>query len=65
MIHDTATLYREILESSLDETTKVHVFKVLDGAPTQSELHLVTQLLRQNERHKSVDSRDAPILNPS
>ena len=57
-------LHQRILESELDGTTKVHLFKILDGQPTKSELHLVNELLKQNRRHNFVDSPGTPLLNP-
>lgn len=64
MTIDASELHRKILGSTLDQVTKVHLFKILDGGPTQYELYLINQLLNQNERHKFVDSVESSKNNP-
>jgi hypothetical protein len=61
---DVKSLYNRILASTLDEVTKVHLFKILDREVTVSECHLIMQLLAQNERHKFVDTNRASNFNP-
>lgn len=61
---DASVIHQKILSSTLDQVTKVHLFKIIDAGPTQFELYLIDQLLKQNERHKFVDSDRARQNNP-
>lgn len=61
---DVAGVAKKVIESTLDDVTKVHLCKILDAGPTTGEMFLINQLLEQNRRHKFVDSPIRPNSNP-
>ena len=58
---DKSALESQILGSSLDDTTKVRLFQILDRGASPSELFLISLTVGAGERHKkphlSVDSQ--------
>lgn len=61
---DVSELAKKIHESTLDESTKVHLAQILERGPTAAERSMIDQLLEQNRRHKFVDSHSLPNSNP-
>ena len=61
---NVSELAKKIQESTLDESTKVHLSQMLERGPTAAEIAMIDQLLEQNRRHKFVDSHSLPNSNP-
>lgn len=61
---NVSDLTKKIQESTLDESTKVHLSQILERGPTSAEMAMIDQLLEQNRRHKFVDSHSLPNSNP-
>lgn len=46
---------QRILGSTIDDTTKVRLFQILDAGPSETELFLIGVILTQKERYKIPD----------